>query len=398
MPTEIREVIPQFSSTTPLLVWLAFFCAVPDLSYVLSASKALTADSLFISVDPLKFIMMPNFRSLAVSYSLILALFNVKYISSETKTRVASKPEPDFHAHLGSQFAVIFGASYCDDAHPRPPKYAGTLKGAPYFQGRASNGKVFVEYLAQKTLTGHNISLFNYAYIGSTISNTIVTVSAPTLTEQINTYLDDVSHKRVQHDPTKRLLYCSWFGINDVTQIWTELVKQASNHSHATPEDFRLATRRVNEKVADMISKIEALQKNPDITKPQSDFLLILLPPLEIVPNLYYQARDLAKRSTDLTAKYLEYIHILTNQFNKEVKRLVATHKSIKLFDAEAFWRTVRKAPRQFGLDNVTQACWNSTSGQTCSQPNRFQYWDTLHPTTAMHELIAQEITKVLNP
>lgn len=41
-----------------------------------------------------------------------------------------------------------------------------------------------------------------------------------------------------------------------------------------------------------------------------------------------------------------------------------------------------------FGFDNVTQACFNGTT--VCPDPNRYFFWDAVHPTTRAHGLIAQ--------
>jgi phospholipase/lecithinase/hemolysin len=41
-----------------------------------------------------------------------------------------------------------------------------------------------------------------------------------------------------------------------------------------------------------------------------------------------------------------------------------------------------------FGFDNVTQAGFNETT--VCPDPNRYFFWDAVHPTTRAHGLIAQ--------
>lgn len=47
-----------------------------------------------------------------------------------------------------------------------------------------------------------------------------------------------------------------------------------------------------------------------------SDFLLLPIPPLEIVPTFSYQAQSLANGNSTTAATYLEYIGTLTQQYN----------------------------------------------------------------------------------
>lgn len=44
--------------------------------------------------------------------------------------------------------------------------------------------------------------------------------------------------------------------------------------------------------------------------------------------------------------------------------------------------------PAEFGFDNVTQACFSGTT--VCPDPDRYLFWDAVHPTTRAHGLIAQ--------
>lgn len=47
-----------------------------------------------------------------------------------------------------------------------------------------------------------------------------------------------------------------------------------------------------------------------------SDFLLLPIPPLEIVPTFKYQAQSLAGSDGDKAATYLAYLGRLTQQYN----------------------------------------------------------------------------------
>ena len=52
-------------------------------------------------------------------------------------------------------------------------------------------------------------------------------------------------------------------------------------------------------------------------------------------------------------------------------------------------------SPGAFGLTDVTGAC---VTPFTCGSPDEFLFWDGIHPTKAVHGIIAQEAASVLLP
>ncbi|KAH9469042.1 hypothetical protein Pst134EA_009564 [Puccinia striiformis f. sp. tritici] len=98
---------------------------------------------------------------------------------------------------------VIFGASDCDDAHPRSPIFADTVRGAPYWHGRFTNGRVFGEYLGASTLTGNNITQLNYAYGDATVNNALTKVNAPDTRTQMENYIRDVTSQSAKRGDEK---------------------------------------------------------------------------------------------------------------------------------------------------------------------------------------------------
>jgi len=311
---------------------------------------------------------------------------------------------------------VIFGASDCDDAHPRSPIFAHTVRGAPYWHGRFTNGPVFGEYMAASTLTGSNITLLNYAYGDATVNNELTKVDAPDTRTQMEMYITDVQNGSAKRgdEQAGRVLHCLWIGINDMIQIWNDVIKNGTfqnNNRNGPQSGFEYATHRVQLESRELLSQLKLIHDHPAINKIYSDFLLMLLPPLEIVPNLYYQSKSLAKNDPALTQTYLTYIGNITRLYNQElmdgVKALSQdanradskNHKGYNLayFDAPKYWYFVRQNPDVYNFTNVVDACWNSTTGVDCKSPAQWKYYDTLHPSTKMHEYLAQEITVQVN-
>jgi phospholipase/lecithinase/hemolysin len=59
----------------------------------------------------------------------------------------------------------------------------------------------------------------------------------------------------------------------------------------------------------------------------------------------------------------------------------------VRLFDTFAFLSRVVRNPKAFGFKNATDAC-GAVVGANCAN---YVFWDGLHPTAAMHELIAAQ-------
>ncbi|PLW08277.1 hypothetical protein PCASD_01272 [Puccinia coronata f. sp. avenae] len=308
---------------------------------------------------------------------------------------------------------VIFGASDCDDAHPRSPIYAETIRGPPYWHGRFTNGPVFGEYMAASTLTGSNITLLNYAYGDATVNNGLTKVNAPDTRTQMEMYKDDIKNQKAKRGEgsTGRVLHCVWIGINDVIQIWTDVIKNGTfqnGNIHGPQTGFEYAAGRIHLEAKELLDQVHDIHANPAVNTIRSDYLLMLLPPLEILPNLYYQSKTLAKNNASLTDLYLSYVGNLTRLYNQElsdgIKALSKDSSSsqssghnVAYFDIPQYWFYIRSHPETFNFINVMDACWNSTTGVDCKSPERWQYYDTLHPSTKMHEYLAQEITVQVN-
>lgn len=280
---------------------------------------------------------------------------------------------------------------------------------------------MFGEYLAASTLTGKSISSLNYAYGDATVNNQFVKVNAPDTRTQMEMYVKDISDGKIQRGSSKdaRVLHCVWIGINDIIQIWTDVIKNGTfqnGNVNGHQTGFEHAVDRVKVEAKELIDQIQSLRSNPIVNQINSDFLLLFLPPLEIVPNLYYQSRDLASKNSTLATIYLDYIGKLTGLYNSELgsgienlqqgKRQSKSRTTpsdsfstvnIKYFDIPKYWYFVRNNPDKYNFLNVIDACWNSTTGVNCKDPARWEYYDTLHPTTKMHEYLAQEITVQVN-
>jgi thermolabile hemolysin len=57
-------------------------------------------------------------------------------------------------------------------------------------------------------------------------------------------------------------------------------------------------------------------------------------------------------------------------------------------------YQEATKHPGMFGLMNVTNACSNNLA--ICDRPDKYLFWDGIHPTTVAHRIIAEAALKVI--
>ncbi|KAJ3305052.1 hypothetical protein HDU76_005083 [Blyttiomyces sp. JEL0837] len=50
-----------------------------------------------------------------------------------------------------------------------------------------------------------------------------------------------------------------------------------------------------------------------------------------------------------------------------------------------------------WGFSNVKDACYNRTTKSVCDKPDKYLFWDNLHPTTKAHALLAQVVLDEVN-
>jgi len=241
---------------------------------------------------------------------------------------------------------VVFGDSLSDTGMVFQATGGSYPPDPPYFQGRYSNGRVWVEYLADY-LRLPSSKINNFAYGGATSGNNISS-PVPSLLNQVQAFT------RPPSQINSTTLYVLWAGANDYLQ---------------GSSDANIPVRNLMDAIA-ALSKAGAKR-----------FLIANLPNLGQLPATRNDAN-----SASLTA--------LTQAHNQGLRRSLKMlgqqqpELEIIVLDANALYQAATTQPAQFKFTNVTGACISGS--KACSNPNQFLFWDGIHPTTATHKILGE--------
>lgn len=210
-----------------------------------------------------------------------------------------------------------------------------------YFNGRYSNGRVWVEYLgARLAIPASRIE--NFACGGATSSSGFTNM-IPGLLAQVQSYLQ--SH--------------SWLNSNSLFVLWAGGNDYLQGATNAAP-------------VENLTKAIELLAKAG-----AKKILIGNQPDLGQLP---------ATRNTANSARLSELSRSHNQQLRRSIKQLAQQYSDLQiaLFDANALYHEAIATPAAFGFVNVTQAV--QASG---SNPDQSLFWDGIHPTTAAHRVLS---------
>lgn len=258
-----------------------------------------------------------------------------------------------------SDVGNVFNATLALGGRGEPP--------APYFNGRFSNGLVWVEYLGQHLklsptpytlLPAGNVNPpggINYAFGGSSsgAGNAFFpSLPVPGMLAQVNLFRGSLAANNQQANP--KALYIVWAGANDY------LFGNVTNPQQPV------------ENISNAITTLAAAgAKN----------IMVL--------NLGDMGKLPGTRSTQFSLP----LTTLTNGHNLALARAInnlnrTLDRSVKIIpvDVNTLLKTVSQFPGAFGFTNVTEACFKNNT--VCATPNQYLFWDDYHPTTMAHKQV----------
>ena len=244
----------------------------------------------------------------------------------------------------------VFGDSLSDVGKVFQATGGMSPPSSTYFQGRYSNGRVWVEYLADR-LHLSSSQTHNFAYGGATTSSDRSSL-VPGLLTQVQSF--------ATHQQNSTALYVLWAGANDYLQGVSSATVPVENVTRAIAALAAVGAKNI---------------------------LVANLPDLGQLP-----ATRTSANSTTLNA--LTRVH---NQgLRRSLKLLSQQHSDIQIvtLDANALYREAITHPAAFGFTNVTNACLSGD--RACSNPDQFLFWDGIHPTTAAHRVLGERAYHML--
>ncbi|MEH2067006.1 MAG: SGNH/GDSL hydrolase family protein [Nostoc sp.] len=241
-----------------------------------------------------------------------------------------------------------------------------------YFNGRFSNGPIWVEYLASDLGLKFNPNT-NFAYGGATTgSKNIGIPSLPGLQQQINSFTS------ANPSANPKGLYIIWVGVNDYLDYFFGEIPNT--------------TQTVNNLSVAMTSLAAVGAKN---------FLVVNLPDLGKFPVTGGNNQDselLSRFTSAYNSSLTANLNFLSQQLSPDI--------NIIPLDVNSLFNRIIAAPGEFGFTNVTESCIGNLSvvpinipkQPVACIPDKFLFWDQIHPTTAAHKLIGELAFSVIKP
>ncbi|BAY26939.1 GDSL family lipase [Calothrix sp. NIES-2100] len=248
----------------------------------------------------------------------------------------------------------VFGDSLSDTGNIFKATNGVYPPSPPYFQGRYSNGPVWVEHLSSK-LGLNNTKNNNFAYGGATsISGSVNGI--PGVLSQVYSYT------KSQPKVNPNALYILWAGANDYLFGATNTTAAIANVSNAVQSLLIAGAKTI---------------------------LVANLPDLGKIP-----ATSNTANATNLSAVTKLHNSELTKSIDLLQQKSGSGNNIIQL-DVNYLYKEAISHPAKFGFANVTSSCLSNVT--TCNHPDQFLFWDGIHPTTAAHRILADAALKALS-
>jgi phospholipase/lecithinase/hemolysin len=287
--------------------------------------------------------------------------------------------------HAGSPYSALyaFGDSLSDVGNDFILSN-GTEPAPPYYQGRYSNGPVWLDYLATQLNTGAmNPSVAggkDYAFGGAT------TGYGPTLSSQslVPTFQQQVAlfNAATHGVAPSTALYAVWIGGEDLLNVLQNVLQSGATVASALGMMRGAAATEANV-IATLIGQ-------------GARYILVgLVPDAGKSPTITVLGPTASATATALAAAY--NIALVAN-----LSAVIASSGAKLVYlDAFSLVDVLVADPGAFGLSNVTQPCYVGPltgGGTVCAAPDKYLFWDEFnHPTTAGHAIVADEAADVLH-
>lgn len=268
---------------------------------------------------------------------------------------------------------VMFGDSLSDNGNFFAVH--GSYPPAPYYEGRFSDGPVWIEYLAEEL--GFTGKVLNYAHGGAMTGDSNVSDDSenskefPGFLDEVEAYLS-VAATSINYPGAFAMpedtLFTIWIGANDLWEV----------------TDTADAMAKINQAASNVEDALSQL-----IAAGASKFIIITLPDLGKTPKFNKDATASAQ-ATQLASLYNQVVEQVVSGIETAYPDI-----TIELINASSILSDYVDNAETLGFTNTTDAKLN-LSDLTVAE-GTYMFWDGVHPTTFTHKLIAKDIAESID-
>jgi phospholipase/lecithinase/hemolysin len=335
---------------------------------------------------------------------------------------------------------IFFGDSLTDNGNLYGVDFGFLPKSPPYYQGRFSNATVWSDNIANYFYNKNHTSTINYAIGGESVvlHNPLGGYLPYTLTESIYSYLGH----NVFNLHKEKTLFVIWIGANDylsgpdhadeLTTSVVDTIKAAIENliyhgamnflivnmpdlakiPYCREEGINKAvsvlTALHNEKLSAAIANIQDSYKEVNIHLYDVNALFTTLLVTPDVLNAKYHTHisntvtacwmggySLREARVNEEMIYQQLVERMQSQLKLRLKLKAIRSAAEKNFDAKEFAHHIATTP---ALREAYVTTERAAMGVTpCVDPDSRVFWDRVHPTAVVHNLLSNEITAFIN-
>ncbi len=299
---------------------------------------------------------------------------------------IAINPQNTIGARNYEQI-VIFGDSLSDIGN-LSKALGGVFPPFPYFQGRFSNGPIWIDQFAPK-LGLNSTQVLNFAVggattgrlnVGSLLAGNTSPIKLPGLLDEVDAFTA-LNPKGAN----PKSLYVVFAGGNDFLTLPPTLFKGLAM---GNLESFITLSGAIVQSVQNIATAVTnlALQGAGTIA-------IANLPNLGRTPLPIQQGTSLVA-----TAFSIGFNVVLEKTLAQLERSLRAKSSNVDLVQVDLFslGESIAKRPQEFGFTNLTDPLIKQLANNP-KNPQGFFYWDDFHPTTQVHTLIADTFARSLS-
>lgn len=266
----------------------------------------------------------------------------------------------------------VFGDSVSDSGNAFIASGGAGPVSPPYFAGRASNGPVYAEYVAAQI----GVPLAPSLAGGTNFAVGTARTDSSSIAPQFDFFGQIGSFRSRFPAADPNALYLIFIGGNNM--------RDAIGAAAANPSDaLRIGPAAVANAVGDIAEGIGSL-----IGAGARSFLVLNLPDLSLTPGVFEAGNPLISNFARATS----------SAFNSALDAALAVFGGVDItrFDTFALFESIRANPSAFGFANINNRCYTGSEtrfdGTVCVDPDRFLWWDGLHPSARAHALLGATI------